>query len=55
MDTDDVMEAMKRGYKVSIGGSFFAGSGSSGNGTGNGLVVPSSSHKQEVAGSIPAG
>jgi hypothetical protein len=43
-DTDDVMEAMKRGYKVSIGGSFFAGSGSGGNGTGNGLVVPSPSH-----------
>jgi hypothetical protein len=28
-DTDDVIEAMKRGYKVSIGGSFFAGSGGS--------------------------
>jgi hypothetical protein len=26
-DTDDVIEAMKRGYKLSIGGSFFAGSG----------------------------
>jgi hypothetical protein len=26
-DTDDVIEAMKRGYEVSIGGSFFAGSG----------------------------
>jgi hypothetical protein len=25
-DTDDVIEAMKRGYEVSIGGSFFAGS-----------------------------
>jgi hypothetical protein len=26
-DTDDVIEEMKRGYQVSIGGSFFAGSG----------------------------
>jgi hypothetical protein len=25
-DTDDVIKAMKRGYEVSIGGSFFAGS-----------------------------
>jgi hypothetical protein len=29
-DTDDVIEAMKRGYKVSIRGSFFAGSGGGG-------------------------
>jgi hypothetical protein len=39
-DTDDVIEAMKRGYEVSIGGSFFAGSGGSAqmgqqDGTGN--------------------
>jgi hypothetical protein len=27
-DTDDVIEALKKGYKVSIGGSFFARSGS---------------------------
>jgi hypothetical protein len=39
-DTDDVMEAIKRGYEVSIGRSFFAGSGGSAqmgqqDGTGN--------------------
>jgi hypothetical protein len=28
-DTDDVIKAMKRGYEVSTGGSFFAGSGAS--------------------------
>jgi hypothetical protein len=28
-DTDDVIKAMKRGYEVSIGGSFFTGSGGS--------------------------